>query len=186
MRALGIGTIALFFGVMPVVTDAQEAASFDDVQRLVKLNQQVVVTDVGGDKTRGDVIAVTPTTITVRVDDVFAAVRTRTFDRATVSTIRRSDRLWNGILIGVGAGFAATEVWSYNLCGARGTNTECTVIASAVGLITMVPGGAVVGALIDKAIGNHLIYTSRANQASLRLSPILTPQGASVAVTVAF
>jgi hypothetical protein len=171
---------------MPVVTNAQDAASFDDVQRLVKLNQQVVVTDAGGGKTRGNVVAVTPTTIIVRVDDVFAAARTRTFDRAIVSTIRRSDRLWNGILIGVGAGFAATEVWSYNLCGARGTNAECTAIASGVGWVTMVPGGAVVGALIDKAIGNHLIYTSRANQASLRVSPSVTPRRASVAVTVAF
>jgi hypothetical protein len=183
LRTLGLATV---LGIVPGLVAAQEAASFQDLPRAIAPNQRVVITDVGGGKTRGNVIEVTPSTITLSAGDPFDSKRTLTFDRATVATIRRSDRLWNGLLIGVAAGFAATEVWSYSLCGTRSSNFECAAIATGVGWFTMVPGGAVAGALIDKAIGNNLIYISRPTRAELHVSPSITPRGAGLTLALTF
>ena len=186
MTALRIGVIALCMAVIPTVVPAQETGSFDDVQRLLKPDQRVVVTDMGGGTTRGHVVEVTPSAVTIRVDDAFGPRRTRTFERGTVATIRRSDRLWNGFLIGLGAGIIASEVWVYNLCGPRGYDDECAAIATGVGLFTMVPGGAVAGLLIDKAIGNQLIYRAARGRAMFDVAPVISPKGQGVVASIRF
>jgi hypothetical protein len=173
--------------VVPALARAQEPRPFEDVQRVVKRNQQVVVTDVGGGRTRGDVVNVDDASITLRWRDGLGIAQTRTIERPLVSTIRRSDRLWNGLLIGLGAGFAATEIWSYRLCGARGNDTECSAIATGVGWVAFVPSGAVIGALVDKAIGNQVIYRSAPrSKPTVELVPTLSKGKAGFTAAIRF
>jgi RsiW-degrading membrane proteinase PrsW (M82 family) len=94
---------------------------------------------------------------------------------------RRGDSIWNGFLIGAGAGFAATEIWTYRMCGAN--DTECAAIVRSVGWLTMVPGGAVVGALIDKAVGQKLVHNG---DAALALAPVVAPRMQAVVGTISF
>jgi hypothetical protein len=162
-----------------------DAGTFAGLQGVLKPRQQIVVTDIGGGRTRGDVISVDEELLTLRVADGFGHQSTRTFRQPSVASIRRSDRLWNGILIGMGAGFAAAEIWRYQLCGTRNMDDECAAIAAGVGLVSFVPGGAVVGALVDKAMGNHLVYRSD-RRATLQLAPVVTPMRQAIAATIRF
>jgi hypothetical protein len=179
--------LAASFAVIPVVSNGQEASSFEGLSKLLRPDQRIAVTDAGGHTTRGHVADVSPASITVRVTDSLGAERTRTFGPATVATIRRSDRLWNGLLIGAGAGFVATELWAYRLCGPRGSDSECSAIVTGVGWTAFVPGGAVVGALIDKAIGNQLIYSAAPRKrTSMYVSPTIAPQRIGVTAALRF
>jgi hypothetical protein len=173
--------LTLSFVLLPFIALAQPAASFEDVSRTVEPNQRVAVKDIGGDTTRGSVIRVTPSSITVST----GGDGTRSFERETVSEIRRSDRLWNGLLIGLGAGFLATEIWVHRLCGPRGEDEECAALVSGVGWLTFVPGGAVVGALVDKGLGNQLIYQSRGG-AVVRVSPSIHRSRVGVSAHISF
>ena len=181
-----IVAVGVAIGLFPVLAAAQAVRAFEDVRRVVAPGQQVVVTDVGGGKTRGDIVDATSDAVTLRVSDAFGARRTRTFAAETVASIRRSDRLWNGLLIGIGAGFLASEVWVYNVCGPRGYDAECSAIATGIGWVAFVPGAAVAGALIDKAVGNHLIYTHATQPGALVITPTLTPARAAIAATIRF
>ena len=182
MSTVQIVTLLLSFTLLPVIAAAQQADTFEDMSRAVETNQRVAIKDVGGATTRGEVLRVTASAITLQV----GLGRTRTFERATVSEVRRSDRLWNGLLIGAGAGVLATEIWSHQLCGPRGYDPECSAIVIGVGWLTFVPGATVVGALIDKAIGNQLIYSRRPGGAAIHLRPTISPSQVGFAAGVTF
>jgi hypothetical protein len=124
--------------------------------------------------------------MTLRVGDRWAGGERRRFDEGGVSSIRRTDSIWNGLLIGFGAGVVASEVWRRSECGPRGYDSECSVIVSAVGWVTMVPGGAVAGALIDKFTANRLVYRFNGPGTTFHLSPVVGRAKASVAVSVRF
>jgi hypothetical protein len=146
----------------------------------------VVGADVAGRKTKGVVLDLNDSFLTLREGDRWAGAEERRFDENRVTSIRRTDSIWNGLLIGLGAGIAASEVWRYSECGPRGFDDECSVIVSAVGLVTMVPGGAVAGALIDKFTGNRLVYRASGSATTLRVSPVVGRAQASVAVSLRF
>jgi hypothetical protein len=170
----------------PTSAVAQPPDAFAQLSTTLGRNQRVLVQDTAGGKTRGQITDVAPDFIRLRVSDGLGNVRLRTFRNIDVATIRRSDRLWNGLLIGTAAGFAATEIWVYRLCGPRGYDTECAAIALGVGWVSFVPAGAVVGALIDKAIGNQLIYRAGPKAASVRIVPRLMPGRQAVTTTITF
>jgi hypothetical protein len=170
--------------MIPAAAAAQDP-TFSGLEQRIKLKQQVVVTEVGGGKTRGDVVEMTPSSITLRFHDSVGAEQRRTFSPQTVHTIRRSDRLWNGLLLGLGAGILASEIWTYQACGPRGFDSECEVIVTMAGLTTLVPAGAAAGALIDKIIGNNLIYASK-SRLHVHVSPVVTPSRAQVGMTLTF
>jgi preprotein translocase subunit YajC len=175
-------TLMLAFTLFPAVAAAQRMATFDDISLVVEPGQRVAVKDIGGATTRGSILEVTPAAITLRI----GGSRTRTFDRATVSEVRRSDRLWNGLLIGAAAGFIGTEIWSYSLCGPRGYDDECAAIVTGVGWLTFVPGGMAVGALVDKAIGTQLIYAQRPRGTSIYVAPAVSPSRLGLTARVSF
>jgi hypothetical protein len=171
----------------PVPAMAQAVPeSFADLPNTLKPGQAVVVTDVGGCKTQGVVLDLNDSFMTLRLGDRWAAGQRVRFDEGRVTTIRRTDSIWNGLLIGLGAGVVASEVWRRSECGPRGYDSECSAIVTAVGWVTMVPAGAVTGALIDKFTGNRLVYRSRGSGMTLRLSPVIGPAQASAAVSVRF
>jgi hypothetical protein len=67
------------------------------------------------------------------------------------------DSVIEGLLIGTAAGFAAAYTFTRVNCGPPGYDRECAVYANLVGYPIFVPAGAVVGALIDRAIGNNRV-----------------------------
>lgn len=177
--------LALLFTVVPEIARAQTTAtSFDALAGAVKPGQRVVVAAADGQKTKGDVVEITPSSITLLVNDKWGAQRRR-FDKGTVMTIRRSDRLWNGLLIGLGAGMLATEIFVRQNCGPRGYDDECAAIVAVVGVGTFVPGGAVIGALIDKSI-SKLVYQGGVIGSAIRITPQLAPTRAGVSLSVTF
>jgi hypothetical protein len=179
MLGLRIACITLC-SLLPLTALAQTPRAVEEWPQSIAPKQRVAITDIGGDKHRGSVIGVTPDSITLREDG-----RTRTFERAIIAEVRRGDRLWDGMLIGAGAGFLATEIWSYQLCGPRGYDTECSAIVTGVGWMTFVPGGTAVGALIDKFTGNQLIYR-RGRRNDVAVSPVVTPTARAAMVTIRF
>jgi hypothetical protein len=171
--------------LLPASAAAQsEATSFDELQRMVKPGQRVVVTELDGRETKGAVTQVSADAVVLAVQDGSAA-GARTFSERTVSSVRRTDSVWNGLLIGLGAGIAANEVFVRSNCGPRGNDDECAAIVTAVGLITFVPGGAVIGALIDKFTGNTRLYRSP-TLASLALQPIVARNRTGLSLSVRF
>jgi hypothetical protein len=178
------GLIAAFILVPGLARAQGETSSFADVPGTLKLGQKVVVTDVEGRKTKGNIAEVNSSSLTLLVRDRWGTEQRRSFDQGAVTTIRRTDSIWNGLLIGAGAGFVATAVWTRHLCGPR--DEECSANVTAVGWVTMVPGGAAAGALIDRFIGNHLVYRAGDTQSTLRIAPLVGPKRSALSVSIAF
>lgn len=59
------------------------------------------------------------------------------------------DSVWNGALIGAGLGAVGAWAFTRYNCGPAGYDDECTYIAAPVGAVTFVPGGAILGAVVD-------------------------------------
>jgi hypothetical protein len=57
------------------------------------------------------------------------------------------DSIWNGLLIGAGAGAVGGYVWARHLCGTN--DSECFTISATAGVLGGVAIGAAVGAILD-------------------------------------
>lgn len=161
------------------------APTFDDLARALTPGQRVFVTDVDGRKAKGRVSEVTPSGLTVRVFEGFVE-QPRRFARDAVRTVRRTDSVLNGVLIGVAAGFAANEVWVREQCGPPGSDAECTAIARVIGWVTIVPGSGAIGALMDKLIGETVLYQRPTSKATIHLTPDVGPKRQALHVSVTF
>lgn len=146
--------VALFPGSAGAQTPAH---SFEELQRLLKVRQTVVVTDESGREVKG------------RVEQVSAASLTvggRTFTDTTVREIRLPDPLRNGILIGaaIGTGLAT---WDYMIDPSEPGNA--VIFTVAIGL------GTAIGAGIDalRVKGGPLLYAAPRQRAELRVVPLL-------------
>ena len=163
------------FGVVltlvPASVLAQPAAqSFDDLQRVLKVRQKVLVTDETGRH------------IQARVDKLSNASLTvggRTLAATAVREIRLADPLLNGTLIGaaVGTGLA---IWDYAIDPSEPGNAAIFTIA--IGL-----GGAI-GAGIDawRIRPGRLLYASPRRTISMRVLPTLERDRRGVRVCVSW
>ena len=165
-------TLALFVIVAPSPAPAQTASnSFEELRLLLKKGQTVVVTDATGQRTKGKVADVSPSSLVVLIPDA------RTFTERTVSEIRVTDRVWNGALIGaaIGTGFA---MWDYLIDPSEPGNAAIFTVA--IGL------GSAIGAGIDALVnrGGKLLYTSPRPIRRVTISPAIGKdrQGALVSV----
>jgi hypothetical protein len=186
MTVPGPVLLVLAYTCFPTLVWAQQATSLDDVDTLIAPNQRVLVKDVVGASYRGAVVDAGESFLTLRYRDDDGIERTRRFELGSVSEIRRADRLWNGLFIGLGAGIVGAEVFVYKVCGPRGYDDECSAIASLVGWATFVPGGAVVGALLDKAIGNRILYSRAGSRIRVSVSPVISPASQGVLARIRF
>ena len=89
---------------------------------------------------------------------------------------RPRDSVLNGALIGAAAGVAGALVFTKMSCGTVSGDSECSMIAGPVGALIMVPAGIVIGALIDRSIGNNRVI----------VGPAVGKHKAGVAATVRF
>ena len=100
-------TVAVFVILVPSPAPAQSIANtFEELQTVLKKGQTVIVTDASGQRIKGKVADMSPSSLVVFIPEA------RTFAEGTVTEIRATDPLWNGALIGaaIGTGLA---VWDY-------------------------------------------------------------------------
>jgi hypothetical protein len=107
-----------------------------------------------------------------------------TFAPERVSRITRADSLVNGTLIGLGAGFIASGVFLSGACG--GNDPEYAAAAFPIGLGTFVPAGAVIGALIDKAIKRTFYVSPSRAKISMSARPLIGRNTRGVALQIRF
>jgi hypothetical protein len=165
-------TLAVFAVLAPSPAPAQTAAnSFDELRQVLKKGQTVVVTDANGQRTKGKVADVSPSSVMVLTPEA------RTFTEDTVTEIRVTDPLKNGALIGaaIGTGFA---MWDYLIDPSEPGNAA--VFAVGIGLGTAI--GAGIDALVNR--GGKVLYASPRQTRRLIISPLIgrDRQGALVSV----
>jgi hypothetical protein len=178
--------LLIMIAVSSVVGAQTITQSFDDLQRILKVNQQIVVTDETGEKTKGRVASVSDSSLTLHVKATKRNPQgTRTFTDNTVATIAPVDSVADGTLIGLGAGVAAAWGFLRSNCGAEGFSTECGGIAGPIGTLIFVPAGAVAGTLIDRAMGNRPFYVSRGTR-FLTVSPWMGARSGGLAISLGF
>lgn len=184
LKGLAGGLAALLLA--PATALAQvPSPNVDELARALQPGQEVIVRGADGHKTKGEVIDVNGSALTVVVRDWWGGGERRLrFEQPAIATIHRTDSVWNGLLIGFAAGVLSAEVWRYKECGARGYDDECSAIVSAVGYLTMVPGGVAIGGLIDR-FTNKLVYRA-GGRAALHVRPVVSPSEAAVAVSLRF
>ncbi len=168
--------------LVPVNAAAQTpAASFDLLERIVRPGDAVVVVDSSGARTKGIVRALSAASLSIQTSDSDA----RTFPQSSVVSMRRTDGLMNGILIGLGIGAGV------GLAGFASTyhqGTDAVYFWGYVGVWLCPAVGAAIGALADRAIGNEVLYVAppRAGTGRVGVSPIARSRAAGVTVSVRF
>ena len=158
--------LAVAVALWPASAEAQTIArSFKELIGIVKAEEMVIVTDMRGRKVKGALTVVDEDSLSLATDG-----RTHTLSRSEVSTVRVADGLGNGALIGAGAGLGAALVILANIgSGDRYVLPSATAIAP----LLLSGGGALVGALIDRAHeGGRVLYVSPGKSSGLVVSPL--------------
>jgi len=96
---------------------------------------------------------------------------------------KQIDSVWNGVLIGGGAGLVTTWIFTRANCGPAGYDSECSAIASLAGLAIFVPGGMLAGGIIDRLINKTLPPGANAHAA---VGPVLSQRDGRKGAGVAF
>jgi hypothetical protein len=164
-------TLAVLAILAPSPGPAQTvASSFEELRQVLKKGQTVVVTDASGQRTKGKVADLSPSSLVVLIREA------RTFTEGTVTEIRTIDSVWNGALIGaaIGTGLAT---WDYLIDPSEPGNAA--VFTVAIGL------GTAVGAGID-ALVNRLLYRSPRQTRRLMFSPVVEKDRKGALVSVRF
>jgi hypothetical protein len=162
----------------PASAEAQMMArSFEELMRIVKAEETVIVTDMRGRRVKGVLTAGGKDSVSLATDG-----RTQTFARSEVSTVRVADGFGNGALIGAGAGLAT----ALGILAIAGSGDGYVLPSAKVGAPLLLSGiGALVGALIDRAHeGGRVLYVSP-GQTSV-VSPLLGKDRIGVLVSVRF
>ena len=155
--------LALFVILIPTPAPAQAVArSFEELRQVLKNGQTVVVTDASGQRTKGTVAGVSPSSVVVFRPDA------RTFAEETVTEIRGPDTLRNGALTGLAVGAGAGVAMVAAMCA---DGPDCGPSIQVVGIAAGI--GAAIGAGIDALLSNHgkVLYRSRQHTLSLTIAP---------------
>ena len=171
----GVVTAVVLLG--PVTAGAQTTDSFERLPGILKAGQTVVVSSNDGRSTRGKVVSVSATSLTLDVG---------VFPSDSVTAVERRDSSWNGILIGLGAGIAAARVSVGKTCDLP--DPECAaIVTTAIGL-PLIGAGALIGWGVDRAIGNDYLYSApyQAVGRSIMLTPFVGYKRAGAALAMRF
>lgn len=166
--------LAMVVGTSRVSAAQSETGTIPPLRSLVQAGQMVVVTSDSGRETTGVVRDVTDATLTLD-DQVIPA--------DAVYALRRTDRLGNGTLAGVGVALGTTVALAVR-CGRHQYSEEsgpCTAAAVSSALIT-VPLAALIGRQIDRSVGNQELYSRRQSFGSV--SPLWGSTGLGVQASV--
>ena len=165
--------------------EAQTAASFEDLSRLLRAGDRVTVTDAHGEDLEGRIIDLSPSTLALEITG-----NRRYLGAADVSSIRqrRRDPLRNGTLIGIGVGVIPGVLLSAMVHSYANNEGGSPGRAVATSMIFSLGVGAALGAGVDAMIqGSHVIYgPTGAARKRLTVSPLLAADRRGVAVSLGF
>ena len=153
------------------------ASSFEELRRLLKNGQTVVVTDARGQRTTGTVSDLSPSSLVVFVPEA------RTFAENAVTEIRGPDTLRSGALTGLVAGAGAGLVMVAAMCA---DGPDCGPSVQVVGIAAGI--GAAIGAGIDAWLNNRgrILYWPRRQTFTLMISPLAGAHRQGVIASVRF
>ena len=178
-QALGVWVVLVMCSA-PALAQTP-AASFGELiaEGAVREKQSVYVTDVWGNRVKGRLVDLRPGSLVL-----MQGSREVPMAEADVTRIQRRDSIANGLLLGLGAGFAAGWISTHLFCDLP--DDECAgIVFAAIGFPSMA-GGAVAGALIDAANSKTVFRFSGTRSASIQLSPVLDVRRAGAFATVRF
>jgi hypothetical protein len=158
----------------------EQAASFEQLQMLVRPGDVITVIDDNGTKLRGRLTGLSSSSLQLDTGN-----GPRTFEQSKVQTIRqrRGDSLANGAWAGLGIGMAIPAIALILL------RDECYCTAAEVAAVIGAYGGlgAGIGVGVDALIrGTKTIYSAPAAPNRVFLTPLLTRGGSGMSVTVRF
>jgi hypothetical protein len=144
-------------------SDQAPVDSFEELELLANVGETVNVVDALGRETRGRVATLSGVVLTLSVDATrreFAEADVRRIDR------RRRDSIWNGLLIGAGAGALVgfTRGRSLDSDGCPRSGIECgqgAVIGTVSGALWGAVGGWIADALTRKRETIYVVHGSR-------------------------
>jgi hypothetical protein len=175
--------LALALLALPALAAAQEPVrDFAQLNTRLRPGDTIWVTDAQGREVKGRILSLGAEELTLegRGDRTFRA------PDVTAITVRRSDSLGNGALIGLAVGGLGTGLAC--LATAEGQDKEwCVLVAAVYGGI-----GSAIGVGIDALIPGKKLVAYRAPagggppQARLSIAPVITPRAKGVALSFAF
>jgi hypothetical protein len=183
-RILGLTLSVILLGSvfsLPLYSQTP-AATFRELQANPTLEQHetLEITEVNGITYKAKLTGISDQTITVMSQ---GTPRTLTETQVLEIRHRRRDSLWNGALLGLGAGLGAGIVAVTSTCP---NDPECSAIATALFVPTFAAGGAGIGALIDSLTRKHETVFSRSNSTKMYIAPIVGKKVAGVHVSLRF
>lgn len=171
--------------LMPRFALAQTPArSFEDLQSVLKLGDEVLITDSSGKTSQGKIVALSTGSLGVTIDG-----RRRDLSAPTIRTIKRrhADSLWNGILTGAVVGAAVGAVVKQRNCGSTNCGEGGLVEPGFYYLGAAIGAGA--GAVVDRSIRRFdtlFASPSTASARRLSLSPVLARHSRGLQLSVTF
>jgi hypothetical protein len=153
------------------------ATTFDELRRVVKIDDTVVVTDTAGTIHKGRLAALSDSEL-----QLHGAGAPRGFSDRDVNNIavERRDPLWNGMLIGFGAAAAPVALTGV---GAAARPSDIAAVACAYGTL-----GLLTGLVIDAVNTDRVtIYGRRAESRSrIAVHPILSPSRTGIQIVARY
>ena len=180
MRRYWWSVLVALLTLAPVLAHAQAVArSFEELQPMLHTGQTVIVTDAAGQRTKGKVTLVSPSSFAMSAGD-----KSQTFGNEALSAHFGRDGLKNGIQIGGGVGVLAAVL------AAEGYTGGDDLVDLAVYSVLCVPAGIGIGALVDWAFRHdelHVDYQRIGSSSrSVKVSPWLGRQTGGVALSIGF
>ena len=168
---------------MPSLSAAQApsetpTAAFHELPLLLSLGDRMTVTDDTGRELQGELIDLSPSALSVLVDDTRYDLQET--DIAAVRQ-RRPDSLKDGALWGFMAGAAIIS----GLMLSSGCSFHPTGVLAAIGVYGGL--GAGIGAGVDSAhVGSRVVYDTRGSSRRVSVAPLISRDRKGVAVSLGF
>lgn len=185
-------TLALLLAgvLMPQALLAQDTAqTFDQLQKVLEVGQSVVVTDVSGERVKGVVASLSPSSVTLDVEDRMGYPDgLRTLSESAVAKVGRRDSVTEGLLIGLAAGVGAAWGGVRYTCGPAGYDPECSANVWTAFALAFIPAGMLTGAVVDRLIGHGAVYVAPAAKpaAAISVAPWIAKGGGGLSMSFAF
>jgi hypothetical protein len=162
-------------GLWPAPARAGEVVrTFRDLQGRVLIGETVTATDKAGQKTKGKLLALNDTTLTLQTEQGDVALQGAELTKVQA---RRSGPLWNGALIG----FAVPTVTIGLFAAEYGCSGDCAALIAFYGAI-----GAGVGVGIDALVKGNITVLDTQGKGRVALAPILGKSRKGVLCSVRF
>ncbi len=159
--------------------DPPVATTFVDLAPAVNVGRRLVLTTTDGATVRGCLEGLDGSRLLIRTGDGI-----RTFSERDVREVRRrGDRLWNGALIGLGAGALGGMLFGASRPGCAGES-----ICGGIGFLAGAPLGSLIGLTVDALMPHDDLLYARPGTQSRRwfVEPLIGVRGYGARSTIAF